>query len=338
MAGLSYPFDSGPGSTITEDQWSYLVKDSLGDGVHEDDNAPYSGELEVFTTAEPGIINIRAGRASIDGFHYQQSGDDIIAVTANANVTLDRMDAVVLRLDLSTDAITVETKLGVPASSPSPPAIDSNEMVLALFVVPKNSSTVLDVTDMRTYVGRRMLVSRSSNPVGRQGDLIYFPDSDRWSGVRAGAVPTPLAFEEEIDDHVAASDPHPQYMTQAETNSTVTTGSLSFSPSVTPHASYCRAINLPGGFSIVNIYVYGTFNGADNEGAFTLCTISTTALRPNFLFRFVGHQWEFSNSTDDIPLVVGVNTDGAISSTGQTWLMGGSRILFNVTYFKGPGV
>lgn len=338
MAGLSYPFDEGPGSTITEDQWSYLVKDSLGDGVHEDSELPYSGQLEVFTTAEPGIVNIRAGRASIDGFHYQQSGADIIAVTANPNVTMDRMDAVVLRLDLSTDAITVEVKLGVPASTPSPPAIDSNEMVLAFYVVPKNSSTVLDVTDMRTYVGRRMLVSKSSNPVGSQGDLIYSPSSDRWTGMQAGGVSRTLGFKSELDAHIAAGDPHPQYMTQAETNTVVGTTSLTNSPNVTSFASYCRALELPGGFSIINLYFYGQFTGADNEGAFTLLTINDSDLRPNFLFRFVGHQWEFANSTDDIPLIVGVNTDGAVSSTGQTWLMGGARILFNVTYFKGPGV
>jgi hypothetical protein len=341
MAGLSYPFDSGPGSTITEDQWSYLVKDSLGDGVHEDDNAPYSGELEVFTTAEPGIINIRAGRASIDGFHYQQSGDDIIAVTANANVTLDRMDAVVLRLDLSTDAITVETKLGVPASSPSPPAIDSNEMVLALFVVPKNSSTVLDVTDMRTYVGRRMLVSRSSNPVGRQGDLVYFPDSDRWSGVRAGAVPTTLAFEEEIDDHIAALDPHPQYWTPAE-GKTVASGSsgiLTAAPLVTTFGAYCRGLKLPGGeFWIVHLYLNLQWNGADNPGNTTLVTINVPELRPNFSFSISGNQYEFANSTDDIPLIAAVNPSGSVQAGGNTWLMGGARLVINTQYFTGPGV
>lgn len=337
MAGLSYPFDAGPGSTITEDQWSYLVKDSLGNGVHEDANAPYSGELETFTIAEPGIVRLRAGRATINGFHYQQGGEEVVVVTANANVTMDRIDALVLRLDLATDAISPVVKLGVAATTPAPPAIDVNELPLATFTVPKNSSTVLDVVDMRVFVGRRMLIDKGDPNVGARGDLIYSYFSDRWSGMREDGFADQLAFKSEIDDHIAAVDPHPQYLTLAEGSEQVITSPFSNDPLFSTHGEYHRAIKLPGGRYINHFYYYGTFNGATNEGDYVIGTITDPLLRPTFAFLIPGHQWRFANAMGAYPLIVSIGNTGTVRTT-STWLEGGAHILVSATYFSGPGV
>lgn len=341
MAGLSYPFDAGPGSTVTEDQWSYLMRDAVGTGVHEagTTSGPLSSELKITSLAEAGIMHIGAGRASISGFHYQQGAADIIAVTANSNPTQDRIDAAVLRLDLNTNAITLEVKLGVPNNTPVPPAIASNELLLATFKVRKNTNTVLsnEVTDKRLFVGRRMSVTDQGG-IGKEGDIQYSPTLDTWFGVVNGGFTEQFAFQADLSAHISAPDPHPQYMTQAETNTTVTAAGFTADPTMSTFASYHRSLNLPGGFKVVMFYFYGKFNGVDNPSAFTMFTMNDVSLRPNFTFRYVGHQWKFANSTDDIPLIVTINPDGTCQGGGATYLMGGANVLVNGIYFKGTGV
>lgn len=347
MAGLSYPFDDGPGSTITEDQWSYLMRDAVGTGVHEFGTTfggptapgPNGSQLRVFSLAEPGIIRVNPGRASINGFHYQQSATEIVAVTANSNPTLDRLDILILRLDLDTNEIALQTRLGVPSGSPSQPALQANELLLASYLVRASSNTVLDsdVNDRRTFVGRRIEVTNQAN-VGKQGDVQYSPALEKWFGVKSGGSKTSFTTFDDFNAHTSATDPHPQYLTEAEGFTTTTNGTLTSDPLMTVIAGYHKSLNLPGGFKIVNLYYHATFNGATQSSAFTIVTLNEPALRPNFSFRFVCHQWLFANSTDDIPLIVTINPSGSVRTGAETWLMGGAKVLINCTYFVGPGV
>lgn len=341
MAGLSYPFDDGPGSTITEDQWSFMMRDGIGTGVHEADpsSAPKGNGLEVFSLEEVGIVRVRAGRATINGFHYQQSGTEVIAVTANANATLSRIDAVVLRLDLETNVIALEAKQGVPASSPVPPALDANEMLLGTYRVRPSTSTVLsdEVEDGRVFVGRRLQLAHRGF-VGNPGDMGYDDFAARWYGVTDEGFIEYFALTDEITAHTGAVDPHPQYTTLSEVSEIATTSNLTLSPLVTANAAYCRAINFPGGHRLVHLYFYGNYGGTDNPGNFTLFTIQNPSYRPSVTFRVAGHQYEFANSTDDIPLVVRINTTGDVSAGGDTFLMGGAQILLNTMWWVGSGV
>lgn len=340
MTGLSYPFDSGPGASITEDQWSHLMRDAVGTGVHEAGTTPgpNGSELKVFSLAEVGLVHLNPGRATLDGFHYQQGGAEVLTVTANANVTQDRIDAVVLRLDLTTNAITIVTKLGVPDNTPVSPAISSNELLLATYRVRKNSNTVLtnEVTDKRVFVGRRITVTDMGG-TGREGDIQYTPTLDKWLGVVGGGFTEAFAFNSDITAHAGASDPHPQYLTAAEGNVTATTSTLTADPNVTTYTAYCRSLNLPGGYKIVNLSVYGHFDATNNQSSYIIYTIDDPNLRPNFSHRIPGHQWKFTNSSDDYPLIVRVDPSGQIR-TDVTQLMGDTNFLFHCTYFRGTGV
>ena len=344
MAGFSYPFDSGPGSTVTEDQWSYLMRDAVGTGVHEAGKTPgpLGTELKVTSLGEGGIVYLAGGRATISGFHYQQSGSEVLTVTANSNPTLDRIDAVVLRLDLDTNTISIQTKLGSPASSPAPPAIATNELLLATYRVRKSSNLVLpnEVEDRRQFIGRRVgIVDNGLNSAQREGDIEYSPTANKFYGnVDNAGSREQFAYWSDLQAHVGAADPHPQYLTEAEGFSSVSSGVITPSPTMTTFATYHRAINLPGGFKVVMFYYYGQFNGADNPGVFTIFTMSTPELRPNFSFRYAGHQYKFTNSSDDIPLVVTVNPSGSVVAGGDTWLLGGAFVLVNGMYFKGTGL
>ena len=53
---------------------------------------------------------------------------------------------------------------------------------------------------------------------------------------------------------------------------------------------------------------------------------------PSYNVRIAGHQWIFANSTDDIPLIARVATDGKVYAGGVTWLTGNAFILFNTTW------
>ena len=343
MAGFSYPFDDGPGSTITEDQWSHLMMDAVGTGVHEvgEPPGPKSNELRVFSLAEPGLIYVYGGRATIQGFHYHQSGTETITVTANSNPTQDRIDAIVLRLDLATNAITLETKPGSPADNPVPPAITASELVLATFRVRKNSSLVLanEVTDRRKWVGRRMGVGIASD--FREGDVYYSPNAERWFGIDPVGSPKGLAFTSELQDHVNASDPHPQYLTSSEGNAAynVTGGSvdLSFDPLWENIGYTWRKLNLPGGYGIVNFYIWTKYTGVTTDESPRIGTLTNPSYYPNYTHIYVAHQWIYSNSTDDIPMLVAVNADGTVQARNLR-VMGGAFLNVGGTYFTGPGV
>jgi hypothetical protein len=337
MAGNSYPFDDGPGSTISEDQWSYLMRDAVGTGVHEGASVPgpQGAELEVFSLAEPGIVYVRSGRATISGFHYQQSGTETLAVTANANPSQSRIDAVVLRLDVDTNAIVLEIKLGTPSGTPVPPSLASNEMLLATIRVRPSTNSVLvnEVTDGRLFIGRRLQIVDVGG-IGREGDIQYSPTLDTFFGVVDGGDKKQLAYYSDLTDHTAAANPHPQY---AQTSGfSVTTGSLTPSPLVSTFAAYCRSLNFPGGFSLVKVYAYAHFNGTSSDDTL-LYTISSTALRPSVSLRFAGNQWRVSNSTDDYPFVIRIDPDGSIRGD-QTWMVGDNNFVFNVDFLRGPGL
>lgn len=339
MAGSSYPFDDGPGATITEDQWSYLMRDAVGTGVHEANTAPgpEGQELKVFSLAEPGLIYVRPGRASSSGFHYQQGAIETIAVAANASATQDRIDLMVLRLDLTTNTIALETKLGTPSDTPVAPSLAATEMSLASFRVRKSSNTVLanEVTDLRSFIGRRMTVTNLGN-TGREGDIQYVPFFESWQGVVPGGFSKDFAFAEDLTDHAAASDPHPNYARDSDfTGSTV---SITAASLITLNLNYGRSINLPGGFKLIHLNLYGTFNGATDQGGYTLGQIDSSAYWPSFSHFYSANQWKFQNSTDDIPLIVRVDPTGQIVADNDTFLMGASRFAISAFYFKGTGV
>lgn len=338
MAGSSYPFDDGPGSTITEDQWSFLMRDAVGNGVHEG-LAGGSGpgleslDLRVTSLEEPGTLHLRRGRATISGFHYYQATDDVIAFNANTDPNNDRIDAVSLVLDLTANEISVVVKQGTPASTPAAPALEgSHELRLAEFRVRRNANVVLsnEVTDRRSFIGRRVGFGSGMPNTAREGDITYVPQLESWLLYKADGGSTAISTAEDLATHRDSTNPHPNLLSASFFS--ITPDSL-----VGNIAVATRALNLPGGFKLVNLYWYAKFQGATDQSGYILGVIDDAPYRPPVTLRFPGQQFRGVNETAEYPFVARIDPDGTIRCS-DTRLMGNAWFIFNAMYFVGPGL
>jgi hypothetical protein len=90
-------------------------------------------------TAGTGLTSVlAAGQAFINGYSYVNDTNLVLAHTA-AHATLDRLDLVVIRLDLAAREIHAAIVAGTPAASPSTPALT-------------NTATIIEIPIARMYV------------------------------------------------------------------------------------------------------------------------------------------------------------------------------------------
>lgn len=104
-------------------------------------------------TAGTGLtVNVAAGRAIVQNRWMQNDASMELSISA-ASETYARIDAVVIRLDWSSRAISIAVKTGTPGASPAAPSLTRNsttyEMALAYVNVAANATSVT-VTDKRS--------------------------------------------------------------------------------------------------------------------------------------------------------------------------------------------
>lgn len=99
-------------------------------------------------------VNVSAGKAIMKGHLYENTSD--LSLDLNVPETdVDRIDRIVLRLDLSNEerSIKLDVLRGTPADSPKPPALTRgsfvHELSLAQVYLERNTSSVGSVTDER---------------------------------------------------------------------------------------------------------------------------------------------------------------------------------------------
>lgn len=152
MAQSSFPWE---GIDTTETQFSQMFR-TLNSGVND---APTGDALEV--SAGTGLaVNVEAGQAMARGHFYISTAEEALAL-ATADPTNDRIDTVVLKLDPVANAIVLNVKTGVPAGSPTAPALvqtDSGiyEMAIANVLVPATAGVPSTITDRREFMGTKL--------------------------------------------------------------------------------------------------------------------------------------------------------------------------------------
>ena len=110
----------------------------------------------VVSSVELLKVQVDTGEAMIQGRWYQNDAAKELTLQT-ADSTYDRIDRIVLRLDLSTDQrkITAEVKTGVAESSPSAPSLQQDntiyELSLAQIFVAAGAGSITDseITDER---------------------------------------------------------------------------------------------------------------------------------------------------------------------------------------------
>lgn len=156
MAITSGFFDSVSGDrTYDADQMSTYFEGLISDGVYEN-----VGDRFAVTTANNGMnINVGSGRAIIQS-HWVKNDATTVLTLDPADVQLNRVDAIVLRLDTSAREISLTVKKGTAVSgTPTMPTITRSgtvyELYIAAVLVNKNATQPTSITDLRpsSYCG-----------------------------------------------------------------------------------------------------------------------------------------------------------------------------------------
>jgi len=101
-------------------------------------------------------VTVHPGYANINGRQVYEETDRVLTVQA-AHASLDRIDSVVLRLDLTLSALTIDLYVveGTPAATPAAPALTRNastwELGLANLFIARSTATISQerITDTR---------------------------------------------------------------------------------------------------------------------------------------------------------------------------------------------
>lgn len=126
------------------DQMTTYFEGLVSDGVYES----IGGAFQV--VANSGMtVNVRTGRALIRSRWVKSDAIETLTISA-AHATLNRITAVVLRLDLSARTITLTTKNGTNATTPTAPAME-------------DTTTVKEICLARIYVGKGVTAISQSN-------------------------------------------------------------------------------------------------------------------------------------------------------------------------------
>ena len=174
---LIFDSQSGDRAITAEDFAEWFVRLS-DDGYFR----TFSQELEVVPNSPTDLsVNVSQGAAMIRGRFYQLFDEVKNLTISTPDVTDDRIDRIILRLDLNTRDIVATVLTGTPDPSPTAPALTQDattwELSLAQILVSANATTIEagDITDERddeTVCG--VSVHRGSIPVTggtMEGDL-----------------------------------------------------------------------------------------------------------------------------------------------------------------------
>lgn len=135
------PYDSGPGSNVTEDGWRQFARHFRGDGVIRN----VGGEFKPIGDSTGMQVKVPAGECWIRGQWGSSTAQKTLPI-ATAHATLQRLDLVILRNDFVNNRIEVDVLTnGTPGSSVYPTLTQNSsrwEIQLAQVTVPAAASTI----------------------------------------------------------------------------------------------------------------------------------------------------------------------------------------------------
>lgn len=184
--------------TYTAEDYAAYFASFVGNGVY----ATPATNLQVTANSTNMQITVAAGKAWINGYFYQNT-DNLVFQLNNADGVLNRMDSIVVQLDLTNRKISTVVKTGVFASSPISPTItrtsDIYEIQLATVFVGAGVTKInqSDVYDSRQNSIACGYVSGAVEQIDTTNLFTQFTDSfNTWfNGIKsqlAGDIATNL--------------------------------------------------------------------------------------------------------------------------------------------------
>lgn len=145
-----------------------------------------ANNLQVVSTNGDMALQVRSGKAWINGYFYENTEDLSVSVD-NADGTHNRIDRVVVQLDLANRHIITMIKKGSPSSRPSAPTLqrDSNIYELALADISVKAGAIKinqsDITDCRYDNKLCGIVSGVVDQIDTTNLFAQFEDAfERW--------------------------------------------------------------------------------------------------------------------------------------------------------------
>lgn len=151
MAQFSWPFENVDTSETQFSKWAR----NIGEGVK---GGPDDANLKPFGDDSGLQVRVGAGEAMVRGHYYLSTSQETLTI-ATAE-TLYRIDAVVLELNPTTNAIILKVVEGIAAvSNPVAPTLTQSDagvyqLLLGLVSITPSATSILasDVTDRRTFL------------------------------------------------------------------------------------------------------------------------------------------------------------------------------------------
>lgn len=152
MTQTYFPFDSGAGANSMQAQWQQMAQNWLATGVL---NGALN-QLQVYADSTGLQCKVKSGQAWMEGHFFQSDAEEVLPIST-ADSTNPRIDRVIVRVDWVADTIQLSVLQGVPATSPTAPALTQNtsrwEISLAQVRVNAGVTTIAsgNITDERTF-------------------------------------------------------------------------------------------------------------------------------------------------------------------------------------------
>ncbi|TDB90904.1 hypothetical protein E1264_03505 [Actinomadura sp. KC216] len=174
MTEKAYPFSTGPGAFVTEEDWAAMTEGYQDTGVY---GHPGTTDLTIEPGPEPNTIQVNVGDAQVSGFHYRLTAPKVISTVANAGAT-DRTDLVVLQLDEVTKTITPVLLTEQNGSNVGP-----DRCPIGLWTQPPAAEVTAEdwgtATDARWFIGNRVRpYLPTAMPPASPGGMIYDASAD----------------------------------------------------------------------------------------------------------------------------------------------------------------
>lgn len=174
MAKTSFPFATGAGANVSEDQWRQMARHWLGTGVLRGEEQ----DLAVYGDSTGMQVKVPAGKAWVQGFYFHDDGNPLTVLPiAAADATNPRIDLIVLRLDFTAESVDYAVLTGTAAASPAAPLPTQTttrwELPLAQVSVAANATTIAaaNVTDRRAFAQVGAYKARASDNLLVNGGL-----------------------------------------------------------------------------------------------------------------------------------------------------------------------
>lgn len=198
------PFDSGAGSSVTEDTWRKFMRHMLGSasGIIRG----FDNELNPSAPGTGMTVTVDTGQCWMRG-HYGENASLKTLPIAAAHATLARKDRMIVRGDFTNNRIELDVLTGTASATPVAPSLTQStsiwETSVAVVSVAAAASSINsgNITDDRMYTSAQARYAASSNQgtatgvytkiafstaISRSGDIVFDTTNNQFVLLRSG--------------------------------------------------------------------------------------------------------------------------------------------------------